>query len=142
MKLSTHFTVKELVDPDTVKAMGVKRAGNTVHQVLVDTLEDLKDALNGVAIIVNNYERGGNYKYSGVRPFTYLEGAKFSSHRYGNTADCKFGSGVTPIWVQRLILKHPEDFPNIVRMEDAAVTKTWLHIETGKRSGPIVVFKP
>ena len=142
MNLSTHFTVKELVDPETVEAMGEERAGNTVHQVLVDTLEDLKDALNGAAIIVNNYEHGGNYKYSGVRPFTYLEGAKFSSHRYCNTADCKFGSGISPIWVQRLILKHQDDFPNIVRMEDAAITKTWLHIETGKRSGPIVVFKP
>lgn len=142
MDLSTHFTVKELVDPETVKAMGEKRAANTVHQVLIDTLEDLKDALNGASIIVNNYERGGNYRYSGVRPYTYHEGADFSSHRYGNTADCKFGSGLSPIWVQQLIMKHQDDFPNIVRMENAAITKTWLHIECGKRSGPIVIFRP
>jgi len=141
MQLSTHFSVKELVDPETVKVMGEVRAANTVHQVLIDTLEDLKDHLNGALITVNSYEWGGNFRYSGVRPHTYTDGAKFSSHRYGNTADCKF-EDLTATWVQQLILKHPEDFPNIVRMEDAAITKTWLHIECGKRSGPIVVFKP
>jgi hypothetical protein len=143
MNLSTHFTVKELVDPETVKAMGEKRAANTVHQVLVDTLEDLKTALDGASITINSYEWGGNYRYSGVRPHTYKEGATFSSHRYGNTADCKFKT-LTPVWVQRFIMKHQDDFPNIVRMEDAAITKTWLHIETSsrKREGDIIVFRP
>ena len=141
MQLSTNFSVKELVDPETVKAMGEVRAANTVHQVLVDTLEDLKDALEGAPITVNDYEWGGNFRYSGVRPYTYLEGAKFSSHRYGNTADCKF-KDLTATWVQRYIMSHQDDFPNIVRMEDVTITKTWLHIECGKRSGPIVVFRP
>ena len=143
MRLSQHFTVKELVDPETVKAMGEARAANTVHQVLIDTLEHLKAMLDGESITVNDYGSpwGGNFKYSGVRPYTYKEGARFSSHRYGNTAACKFKT-LPAVWVQRFILDHQDDFPNIVRMEDAAITKTWLHIECGKRSGPIVVFKP
>lgn len=141
MQLTTNFTVKELVDPETVAAMGEERAANTVDQRLLLSLESLKSALDGASVTVNDYGWGGNFKYSGVRPYTYKKGAKFSSHRYGNTADCKF-TALAPVWVQQFILDHQEDFPHIVRMEDAAVTKTWLHIECGKRTGPIVIFKP
>lgn len=141
MKLSEHFSVRELVDPETVDAMGEERAGNTVDPRLIMALETLRAVLDCTPIIINDYEWGGNFKYSGVRPCTYTKGAKFSSHRYGNTADLKFPA-LDPIWVQHFILEHEHEFPHIVRMEDAAITKTWLHIECGDRSGPINVFQP
>jgi len=58
-------------------------------------------------------------------------------------ADCKFYDA-TPIKVQKYLLEHQDDFPYIVRMEDAKITKTWLHVEVGKRplGQKIKVFKP
>ena len=53
MNLSTHFTVKELVDPETVTAMGEARAANTADQRLIYTLEVLKAAPDYAAITVN-----------------------------------------------------------------------------------------
>jgi len=138
MQISTNFSVKELVDPETVEALG-ERARNVILPFLPVVLEKLREYTG--SITVNDYEWGGNFKYSGTRPYTYKKGAAFSSHRYGNTTDCKF-KGITPLEVQTYILDNPDDYPHIVRMEDAAITKTWLHIETGFRSGDIKVFKP
>lgn len=156
MKISTNFSVKELVDPDTVQVHGESRSRNFIHPTVPITLEKLREyviAETGKGITINDYAWGGGYKYSGIRPHTYTEGAKFSTHRYGNTDDLKF-KGITPVEVQKHILDNPDMYPHIVRMENAEITRKvrdvdgtdivfeWLHIECGYRDGPIIVFNP
>jgi len=138
VNISTNFSIKELVDPETVEALG-ERARNVILPFLPVTLEKLRDFTGPIK--VNDYEFGGNFKYSGTRPYTYKKGATFSSHRYGNTADCKF-KDLTPVEVQKHIIENQDLYPHIVRMENAEITKTWLHVESGFRSGDIIIFNP
>ncbi len=143
MKASDNFTVKELVDPETVNILG-DRAINAIHPFRLITLEQLRKFViekTGDGITINDYEWGGQFQYSGTRPFTYKKGAKFSTHRYMNTDDCKF-KGITPIEVQQHIMDNQDLYPYIVRMENAEITKTWLHIENGYRNGSIIIFNP
>lgn len=156
MKISTNFSVKELVDSGTVLVHGEARSRNFIHPSVPITLEKLREYViekTGKGVTVNDYAWGGGYSYSGIRPHTYKAGAKFSTHRYGNTVDCKF-KGITPVEVQKHIMDNPDRYPHIVRMENAEITRKvreidgedvvfeWLHVECGHRDGDIIIFNP
>ena len=142
MKLSKHFAVSELVHPDIVNKLGESRAANLVSPYLIKALERLRVKFGPITI------NGGKYTNSGLRKASFYKNKlgfmreSYSTHQYGNTADLKF-KNATPVEVYEYILDNQENFPLIVRMENAHKTRTWLHIECGRyRSNTIEVFNP
>ena len=143
MKLSSNFTVEELVHPDIIKKLGAKRAANLISLYLIKELERLRDQYGAIHI------NGRRFINSGLRQASYYKNKiglmkqSYSTHQWGNTADLKFSNGIKPAEVYDYILDNPNKFPFIVRMENAHKTKTWLHIECGAyREDTIRVFNP
>lgn len=151
MKISRHFTVQELVTPDIIAALGEKRAANLISTYMIKELERMRNRFG--PIIVNN----GHYINSGLRASTFytkkhkcgmfktidIIRQSYSTHQWGNTADLKFVNA-TPEEVYNYILLNQQQFPFIVRMENAHKTKTWLHVEFGlyRNEDDIEVFNP
>lgn len=138
MKVSSNFSLEEFVHPAIFKRVG-DRSLDFLHPLLIPTIQALRDKFGSVT--VNDWLWKGKFKNSGLRlPLGEL-GASMSSHKFGCAADCKF-SDVEPIEVQTYVVRHQKEFPNIVRLENALVTKTWLHVEVGIRHGSVKVFNP
>lgn len=169
MKLSKHFDLKELVNPDIYAKFG-DRSADFINPTLPETLEELRLNIAN-KIKVNDWHLGGNYKDSGLRmpliipdkpeilailnsnydfedTYSMLVksfkgvGAQLSTHKQGVTADCKFET-MTPREVYYHILNNQKKYPYIIRMENIDYTDGWLHIECGsKRHGDIIIFNP
>ena len=146
MKLTTNFQLQEFVHPVIYEKLG-KRCQTILCPTLALTWQAIRDKVVEIypeeQITINDWIWGGEFVDSGVRLPHGVVGAKYSMHKFGNAADGKFKIS-KPVHVQQMILRHPEKFPYITRMEDARVTKTWLHIEISPthRVGDIKVFKP
>lgn len=143
-KLSQHFSVSELVNPDIIKKLGEIRAANFISPFLIQTLEVIRARFG--PIVINGEFRGLTFTNSGLRKASYYKKLgimieSYSTHQYGNTADCKFPEA-TPAQIYDYILDNPDEFPFIVRMENAHITESWLHIECGKYRDKIEVFNP
>lgn len=138
MKLTANFRLDELAHPDIIQVVG-QRAADFLHPELAPTLQAIRDKFG--MIVVNGQFRGKDFISSGLRlPYGDV-GAVLSSHRFGCAADCKFYD-VEPIEVQNYIISHQDEFPHITRLENALITETWLHVETGKRNRSIRVYNP
>lgn len=140
--ISQSYDLRELVAPTIYNHPAIgDRCINFVHTNLPITLETLKQAF-GEKPAVNNWHTGGTRINSGLRDWHFPEGAGYSSHYYGNTVDTLWKI-ISPIFVYKFILDHPSKFPYIIRMEAAAKTPGWLHVEVGiKRIGDIKIFNP
>lgn len=121
-----YFAIQELVYPALFEARG-DACWDMLDPRLLITLDEMRAAYGEIR--VNDWHHGGPYKLSGARPFDDAVGAKWSMHKYLRAADCKFLS-FSPEDVASDILSHPDKFPHLTCMEDAAKTRTWLHIDT------------
>jgi hypothetical protein len=145
MKVSKNFTVKEFVNPDILKKLGDIRSANIINPYLIQQVQSLRNKYGPITI--NGKFRGKTFIDSGIRKASFYKKMgiireSYSTHLFCNTADLKFLDS-TPIEVYDFILDNQEQFPYIIRMENAHKTKTWLHIECGKyRVGDIQVFNP
>ena len=138
MKLSKNFSLSELVHPDIIAKVG-NRSADFLHPMAVGTLQALRDEFG--SITVNGMFNGQVFKDSGLRlPHGHV-GANLSSQKFGCGFDLKF-SNRKPIEVQNHIILNQSDYPYITRIENALVTKTWLHLEIGERTNSIKVFNP
>lgn len=138
MKLSENFFLDELIHPDILAKIG-ESSVDFLHPLLVPTLQALRDKFG--RIVVNGEYRGIVFTNSGLRKPRGTVGAALSRHKFGCAADCKFDD-IEPIDVQNYVIQHQQEFPYITRLENALVTKTWLHIEVGNRHNSIKVFNP
>jgi len=115
-----------------------------IDKRIVEIAQELRNVFG--AITINDKSIGGNYNLSGWRPFDCKTGAKHSSHKFGRGLDLKFNTkGVDPILVQNYILKNQERFMKLglTRLENAEITKTWLHIDCSATGlDEIYVFNP
>lgn len=105
---------------------------------IVEVAQKLRDIFGPITI---NNDR---FNWSGYRTVDCGVGAQFSQHRFGRALDLKFAN-TTPEEVQKYIIEHESEFMDLGlrRMENAAKTKTWLHIDcmhTGKEK--ILIFNP
>jgi len=105
---------------------------------IVEVAQKLRDIFGPITI---NNDR---FNWSGYRTADCGVGAQFSQHRFGRALDLKFAN-TTPEEVQKYIIEHESEFMDLGlrRMENAAKTKTWLHIDcmhTGNKK--IVIFNP
>jgi len=141
MKLSKNFSLEELVHPDFINMLG-DRAAHLINPRLVDTCQALRDQVQ-TGITINDWHRGGNFKFSGLRPLDSTVGAKRSMHKTGKAADLKF-TGLTAEKVYYHILNNQDKYPYIIRMESIDYTPSWIHIECDydKRAGQIAIFNP
>lgn len=145
MKLTANFMLQELVHPDIFHKVGT-RCADFLHPELANTCQDIKDYIGNYlghneSVTINSWMWNGHFESSGLRKPDDI-GAQLSSHKFGCAVDMKFKT-ISPLEVQELILANPDKFKHISRMEDASITKTWLHCEvTSNRVGDIKVFKP
>lgn len=134
-----HFILQELVGPEIFQARG-ERAWELLQPAILITLDRVHDLFG--AVTVNNWHAGGDFKESGLRNFNTLTGALYSMHKYGGAMDMKFRT-VTPEEVSKYLLEHRTDFPELTCLENAEITKTWLHADCRNHSKSwIVVVNP
>ena len=125
--VKNHFGVKELVSPEIYEDLG-DASLRLIPSIVMDRLNALREAL-GAPIMVNNWESGGMYRYSGIRPTTCPEGASRSRHKLtvpGVTAFDLKCSRLSKLVT--LVRSRSREF-GIVRIENPNATKTWLHVE-------------
>ena len=120
-----------------------KRALELYAKDMLKGLETLSDWIGNESITINDYKWNGRFKNSGVRLMSDPVGSALSGHYAWCCTDCKFKER-TAQSVQESILDSPNMHPHIVRMENAAITKNWLHIQYGYRmpDEQIIVFNP
>ena len=138
-----NFQTKELVDPDTYRKFGE----NSLLVMDIRMLWTI-DAIRGYfekPVYVNDYNRGGTFKYRGFRPPSCSTGASYSQHRFGRAIDFHI-YGIGSAEVRKEIYTHPDDdaFKYITRMEEFD-GMSWVHIDCAwlpKNQERIHVFKP
>lgn len=141
--ISKNFDLRELVHPAIYNHPRIgARCADFLNINLAPTLEAIRHNFSDI-IMINNWHTGGTFENSGLRDWHNPIGAGYSSHYYGNTADCKFKIH-TPVHVYQVILNNQDMYPYITRMESAEKTVSWLHVEVGNapRVGDIVTFDP
>lgn len=139
-----HFLTQELVPPEIYKLLG-ELSINLIDPRLLIVIDRLRETYGPITI--NNWHTGGSFKESGLRVQTTATGAPRSAHKIGQGLDLKFHtSGLTPeaVWANMKQTMDTKDWDAYIRrVEDPAVTKTWLHIDTVEHGGVgIKVFKP
>ncbi len=146
MKVTKHFSAEEILHPSIIETYGLatcKFALETYALEMLKALETMSDFISNEPIIINDYKWGGGFTNSGVRVMSDPVGSALSGHYAWRCCDLKFKTR-DPIAVQDSIMENQHMHPNIVRMEDARITKTWLHLQFGTRlpNEHIAIFKP
>lgn len=152
-KLTTNFQLQEFIHPWFWVVFG-ERSYSMLNPLLWMVAQQLRDEYG--AITINDWLwklRTDEYldpaawdrcfTDSGLRRLTGGPGAEYSAHRWGYAGDFKFADA-DPQQLQSYIMSNQDEFPSIIRMENAEITKTWLHVEVGRRleGTAIEVFNP
>lgn len=119
------FDVREFVPPNVFALRG-ERAWELLDPRILLTANQLRERFGPVK--VNDWHRGGHFKYSGFRDPACLIGARLSQHRFGRALDMKFRDA-SPREVFRYILENRSEFPYITTIEDVEHTPTWVHVD-------------
>lgn len=138
------FLPQELVDPQIYRLLG-DQVIKLIDPRLLIAIDKLREAYG--PILINNWHTGGSFKESGLRTQITATGAPRSAHKLGQALDLKFlTTGLTPqeVWADMKKNMDSKDWDSYIkRIEDPAITKTWLHIDTIEHSSlGIKVFKP
>ena len=123
-----HFEITELVPSETLQALGAEKCWWLFDEGGLRTLDLLREALDK-PLVINNWNTGGNFSYSGFRPSNCTIGAAYSQHRFGRAFDVKV-EGKEDLelsdWARDFIRAHKDQFPWIRAMETGI---TWVHID-------------
>jgi hypothetical protein len=94
-----HYKLHELVYPELYNEYNKKGLLYLLWGILdskslmiADKIWEYLNArsFSKVSVIINNWKWGGNFRYSGLRPFDCPEGSKLSMHKYGKANDLKW----------------------------------------------------
>ena len=128
-----YFTIQELADPSIIAEHGEEATWNMLDPKLLPALDWLREKFGPIS--VNGMYRGTRFTESGLRRKDTKTGAKFSQHKSGRAADCKFHN-VEETEVYRFIMANQAEVyrMGIRRVEDIAFTGRvgsggWLHID-------------
>lgn len=132
-----YFDLHELVCPEIFEARG-QRAWELLDVYALITLDQLRERFGPMT--VNDWYWGGQFKYSGLRPFTGGVGAEYSQHRFGRAFDLK-PKDTTPQEMFTYIVERQDKFPHLRVLENIEATPTWLHFDVRNhtRSGIWIV---
>ncbi len=136
MYIPEHFSIKELVDPETFEKRGEK-AWELLDDRLLWTLDRLRKRYGRTTI--NNWSMGGDRNWSGLRTKDSPWYSTYSQHTFGRAADCLFAD-FTAEQIRQDILADPdhEDFKYINSLE---LDVSWLHVDI-RNCERIKAFKP
>jgi hypothetical protein len=138
-----YFSIEELVDPVTLSKLG-SRAWGMLDPGLLFDLDTIRSKIG--RITVNDWAMDGDFQFSGFRPASTNVGAVHSLHRLGKAIDIKpLDVSVEEAAKEIEALASKGGLTSITRMENPAITKSWLHLDTGfepKQEDAIYVFNP
>lgn len=118
LKVSDNFFLDEFVHPDAF-----------IDARLVDIAQFIRNKL-GVAITINNWFTGGQFKESGLRDKNTTTGSKLSQHKIGMAIDVKIAGFDGRKWHEFVKANAKELFElGARRIEDFTLATTWLHID-------------
>ena len=140
MNITPHIDIRELVPPEVwqeYKGESVKFIDAKIP-ILVERIREL---CGGKPVTINNWHRGGQYRYRGYRPANCRIGALRSMHKEGRAVDFDV-KGMTAEQVRQVIRTNQTELIELglTRMESGV---TWVHIDckyTGLQT--IYEFKP
>lgn len=132
-----YFKIQELVSPEIFHVLGPKLSLLLIPDFILEQLDNLRGDL-GSPIIINNWHNGGDYKYSGVRPYDCRRGALNSTHKLATTFDLKTRAQDT---LREHIISDYKKY-QIERIEDFNYTKSWTHVQFGTPLPELKIFKP
>lgn len=133
MTKSKYFRIEELVPPETFKALG-QQAWQLIDQDFANLLDALREHFNS-PMIINNWHKGGPYKYRGFRPAGCKVGKPTSQHAQKPLNAVDFDVvGMSDHDVKQSILNNQDKFLKLglTRMESEADAATWTHIDRKK----------
>ena len=116
-----HFKIHELIPPEISYLPENILWSLMDDRILIDA-DDLREKYGKITI--NNWYWGGKFKYSGLRPFSCVEGAPFSQHKFGRALDMKFHD--VPVDVPRTDLI---DNPVYWQTTCVEMGVSWLHAD-------------
>jgi len=121
-----HFQLNELIDKETYTEYG----SNALRFIRTDALillEKIRAHFN-TPITINNWHKGGEYNWSGLRSPKYKNYKITSLHSWGAAWDMKFSKLDIRTVREEIIDKRDVLFPELMGIELG--TKTWIHIDT------------
>jgi len=130
-----HFELYELVPEDIYNDVSHNILWGLFDDSILRAIDELRDRFGPAWI--NNWYWGGDYQYSGLRPFSYEFGAKYSLHKYARAFDIKF-NWFTALEVRRYLKEYPNSL--VTRIENKV---NWLHIDRkNTQSDQTIFFNP
>mgnify|MGYP000698604211 CR=1 FL=1 len=122
-----HFAIHELVPPKVYRDRGEK-AWELMDERILQTIDKLRDRFG--AAIINNYEFGGDRKWSGLRTSDSPWFSPYSQHTFGRAVDVIFRD-VTAEEVREELRNIYDQVLNNVLPGITAVEEDvdWLHID-------------
>lgn len=135
---SEFFSIDELLPPEVLGVLCDGAAWRLVAP-FASSLDMIRKFYGG-PVTVNS----ANLRYCGLRPRICSTGASRSSHKGVDTEIQGFDLHAKDLDHLISIVKTNSKELRIVRMEDPAVTRSWVHVEIS--SGPVesslVIFRP
>lgn len=138
MNRSKYFNITELVAPEILSVLTEDCAWRLFPGQIIPML-DLLRVDYGAAVTIN----GNGLRYCGLRPQNCTEGALRSSHKgFGDVQG--FDLHCADMDKMRKLITVNNRKYGIVRMENPAATKTWIHVEISMNPvvSDLVVFNP
>lgn len=126
---SECFVLEEFVSEKLFKQYG-ETCWQFLDTRMLITIECLSINLKNeygfyIPLIINNWNIGGNYQYSGLREFNSGVGARHSQHCYGRASDVK-SPKITAEQMREHILRNENLYPYITYIE---ADVSWLHYD-------------
>jgi len=117
-----HFITEELVPQKVYEDRGEKALELLDVRALI-TLDSLRNSYG--IIVVNNWHKGGNFNWCGLRTPDSPNYKSYSQHTFGRAFDCHFKNVNVDI-IRNDILHNPDAFPYIMSIE---LGTSWLHFD-------------
>lgn len=137
-KLPDGFVIEELVCPDVHRLLG-DLAIRLFDPALLEVLAALRADFG--PLIVNDWHRGGTFRYRGLRPLTYSGGVPRSQHRLGAGLDCH--SPRVPVDTMRneVIRRASAGVGAYGKIGGVELGVSWLHVDVRPRvNGRVLLF--
>jgi len=117
-----HFFIQELVPKKVYQERG-EAAWELLDDRALKTLDAIREQF-GITI-VNNWHKGGNRMWSGLRTPDSPWYSPYSQHTLGRAFDCVFND-ISAEYVRCYILSHKDEFKYIRGVE---LGTSWLHFD-------------
>jgi len=138
MYKTKHFTIKELVHPRIIAAIGEHLAWQRLDALCLMDLDFIRECW-GSPIIINS----GRYDSRGLRPPNDGDGAMYSLHKQGKAFDLVPANGDTKgLWEMIYDLVETDSLRTMNTLESLAFTPTWVHVANCNTSEKPLIIKP